>query len=167
MPASVQQPVQQHAGAGAELAAGDPQSMKIAGAVNVVGIAFGCKQALLAAPQVNDRRAAPAQQRPGEWAVVAAGAVPQVDRGGVGGAAPDPGQTVEAAARADSGDAGPGLAQHDVQARVIAARQPQDRMATKQPLGRDIATSGDAGTAAVGDLDHARIGQVAVSAADS
>ena len=63
------------------------------------GIALGYQQALLAAPQVDDRGLAAAEQGPGERAVAVAGMVPQVDGRRVGGAAPDPGQAVEAAAR--------------------------------------------------------------------
>ena len=132
----------------------------------MTGIARGGEQALLAAPQVNDRRAAAAQQCAGERAVVAAGAVPQVNGCGVGGAAPDPGQAVEAATFPDRDDRVFGLAQRDVQTRVIAARQPQHQRTSKQPPSREFASDGDPGAAAVGDLDHARVGQVAVGAAD-
>ena len=109
---------------------------------------------------------AAAQQGPGERAVVAAGAVPQMDRRGVGGTAPHPGQAVETAPRADRDDAGGAVAQHDIQARVIAACQPQDRVTAKQAPGRGISPGGYAGASPVCDINHARIGQVAVGAGD-
>jgi hypothetical protein len=86
----------------------------VTGIGDVIRVACRCQQALLAAPQVNDRRAAAAQQRSGERAVVAAGAVPQMDRRGVGSTAPDPGQAVETAPRPDRDDAGAAVAQHDI-----------------------------------------------------
>ena len=97
---------------------------------------------------------------------MAAVAVTQVDRRGVGGTLPDPGQAVEAAPRPDCDDASPAVAQHDIQARVIAACQAQDRMTAEQPPRRDIAASGYTGPAPVRDINHARVGQVAVCAGD-
>ena len=90
--------------------------------------------------------------------VLAAGTVTQMDRCGVSSAAPDPGQAMETSPCSDSDHAGPGLAEHDIQARVIAARQPQDRMTTEHPPGSGIAPSGDPDTAPVGNVDHTCVG---------
>ena len=58
------------------------------------------------------------------------------------------------------------MAQDDIQARVVAACQPQDRMTAKQPPGRGITPGGDAGAAPVRDVDDPRVGQVPVGAGD-
>ena len=101
-----QQPVKEYAGAGARLAPRDPQGAQVARPCDVAGIARGDQQALLAAPQMDDRRLPAAEQRTGERAVAGAGTVPQVDRRGVRRAAPEPGQAVEAAAGSRGEDVG-------------------------------------------------------------
>ncbi len=56
-----QQPVEQHPGSCAELAAGDPRGTQVAGAANMIRVARGSQQAVLAPPQVDDRGPPPAQ----------------------------------------------------------------------------------------------------------
>ena len=50
-----QQPVEQHPGSCAELAAGDPQRTQVAGTGNMIRVTLGRQQALLTPPQVDDR----------------------------------------------------------------------------------------------------------------
>ena len=49
--------------------------------------------------------------------------VKEVDRGSVGGAAPEGGESLKAAAGADRDDRLAGLAQHDIEGGVVAARE--------------------------------------------
>jgi hypothetical protein len=91
----------------------------------MIQVALGRQQALLAPPQAENRWLPAAQHRAGEWAVVGAGPVTQMDGGSVGCAPPDPGQAVEAAPGADRDDGWPGLAQHGVEAGVVASGKPQ------------------------------------------
>jgi hypothetical protein len=59
-----------------------------------------------------------------------------MDGSGVGVAAPDPGQSVEAATRADCQNRLPDVPQDEVKARVIAARQPKGTSGAEQAPGR-------------------------------
>jgi hypothetical protein len=136
-----EQPVQ-HPRPGAERAPGDPQARQVSGPADTARVLLEYQQALLAAPQLDDRGLAAAEQGPGKRAVAVTGMMPQVDGRRVGGAASDPGQAVEAAARPHGQEEErPGAAQRDVQAGVIAARQPQRRMPTEQRPGRGLAGS--------------------------
>ena len=77
--------VEQHPGAGADLAFGDPQPGEIGGSGGAVRVTERDEQALFASPQVQQMGAAVAKQGAGEGRVVGAAVVTQVDGRAVGG----------------------------------------------------------------------------------
>jgi hypothetical protein len=130
----------------------------------MIRVALRRQQALFAPPQVDNRWLPAAQHRAGEWAVVGVGPVTQVDGGSVGCAPPDPGQAVEAAPGADRDDGWSGLAQHDVEAGVVASCEPQRGQPPEHAPCRDRTADRDAGATAIPSVDHSGVGEVPVGA---
>jgi hypothetical protein len=126
------------------------------------GVAGGEDDALLAAPEVHEDRIVPGEHARDERVVVAAVAMPQVQRGGVGAALPQRGQSTQAAARADalrvSCDA--------VEQRVVAARQSQAGPGVERAPSDHRPVAGDARRTPRCGVDHAHPRELGVGAAD-
>ncbi len=126
------------------------------------GVPGGEDDALLAAPEVHEDRIAPGEHACDERVVVAAVAMPQVQRGGVGAALPQRGQSAQAAARADALC----VSRDAVEQRVVAARQSQARPAVERAPSDRRPVAGDARRAPRCAVDHAQPRELGVGAAD-
>ena len=157
-----QHALEQHPRPGARGPKRDRTLQQVADGRDGVGVAARQDDALLAAPEMDEDGSAAGEDVRREAVVVAAVAVSQMERGGVGALLPEGGQAAEAARRPDA----VGAAGDAVEQRIVAARQPERPPAMEGAPGEHRPVARHARGSPRGQFDHACARKLRVGAAD-